>query len=71
MEFHGFVPKTLKAFALSHSDIIKEISEEGVDGYWVYFNPGWIDEESGLHQIHEYTIAAIKSRFQFVRREKE
>ncbi|KKL04284.1 hypothetical protein LCGC14_2617610 [marine sediment metagenome] len=70
MEFYGFVPKTLKTFALRHADIIEEVSEEGVDGYWIELNPGWIDEESGLHQIHEYTIAAVKNRFQFVRKEQ-
>lgn len=70
MKYYGFVPKTLQDFAERHKDVICEVSEEGKDGYWIYFNPGWIDKESGLHQIHEYTIAKVISRFlKFVEKE--
>lgn len=66
VKFSGSVPKTLRNFAMKHADVIQEISEKGIDGYWVYFKPGWVDRESGLHQIHEYTVAAVIRRFKLV-----
>lgn len=70
MKYYGFVPKTLREWAEKHSDIISEVSEEGWDGYWLYFNPGWIDEESGTHQIHEWTIAKVMARLKFIKKEE-
>lgn len=69
MKFYGDVPRTLRDFAVKHPDVIEEVGCEGEDGYWVYFRPGWVDEESGLHQIHEYTVVEVKCRFRLVKKE--
>lgn len=70
VKYHNEPPKTLRQWADQHSDVIEEISTEGVDGYWLYLKPGWIDIEAGTHQLHEYTVERIKQRFKdYVRRE--
>ena len=54
------IPKTLQT-VLADSRVCEIVDERRDDnGYWVYFNPGWINPETETHSIHETTIAEIK-----------
>jgi hypothetical protein len=72
------IPDTLKKFAKAHPDRIEKIECERDEfrgdrgsmawSYWVYLKPGWILPGHETHQIHEGTIAEIKSQFQLIRK---
>lgn len=57
-------PATLKRYASKIQSIDDERGTQ--NGYWVNLKNGWIDAESGCHAIHEDTLAACATRFEFV-----
>ena len=69
--YGGSIPKTLSEACRRHAEKVAEVGNEGEDGFWIYLSDGWIDDESGCHAIHEYTVRECVARFRFVRRETE
>lgn len=65
MKTYGNPPKSLLAFAEKHADKVCEVGDErGMgDGYWIYLNTGWCWDDTGLHSIHEDTVARAIQAF--------
>lgn len=51
------LPKTLQELLAIDARIDEILDERGDDnGYWIYFKPGWINEMTETHCIHEDTV---------------
>lgn len=46
---------------------VAEVSDEGIDGYWIYLKTGFICDESETHAVHEYTVKDLVRSFKSVR----
>ena len=49
---------------------VESLEHEDENGWWAYLRSGWIDGESLSHAILEDTLAGVKSKLRFVRREQ-
>jgi len=60
------LPKTLQRL-LAEDDRIDEIWDERGDdnGYWIYFKPGWINDMTETHCIHEDTVKECFKHLRF------
>lgn len=56
MTTYGTIPKSLMAACQKHADKIREIGNEGEDGYWIYLHDGFWNPLDEVMAIHEYNV---------------
>ena len=57
-------PRTLEQ--LKSDPRVREVYSEG-RSWWIELNHGWINDEGGIHQIHETTVKAACEYMNFVK----
>lgn len=45
---------------------VHDVWNEGVDGWWVSLNPGYMCLDSDCHAVHEWTLTALRRSFKSV-----
>ena len=48
---------------------VKELWNEGEDGWWVTLLEGYVDTESDLTCIHEWTLKDVWNKLSYVKKE--